>query len=67
MDIRQLKIEADYEAALRQVDALMDAAPGSTEEAELEVLSTIVEAYEEHNFPIDPPIPLAGPRIRSSS
>ena len=58
MEIRQIKTEADYEAALRRVDTLMDAAPGSKGEAELKILSTLVEAYEEHNFPIDPPDPI---------
>ena len=64
MDIRPLKTEVDYEAALRRVDALMDAAPGSKEEAELDILSTLVESYEENNFPIDPPDPIAAIRFR---
>ena len=59
MDIRSIKTEADYQAALRRVDALMVAKPGSKDESELEVISTLIAAYEEHNFPIDPPDPIA--------
>ncbi len=64
MDIRPIRTEADYEAALRQVDALMDAALGSKEEAALEVLSTLVEAYEEKNYPIEAPDPIEAIKFR---
>ena len=64
MDIRPIKTKADYEAALHRIETLMDAATGSKAEAELDILATLVEAYEEHNFPIDPPDPIAAIKFR---
>lgn len=64
MEIHPIKTEADYEAALRQIDALMDAAPGTKEEATLEVLATLVEAYEEKKFPIEAPDPIEAIKFR---
>lgn len=64
MDIRPIRTEADHEAALRQIDSLMDATPGSKDEALLEVLSTLVEAYEEKHFPIEAPDPIEAIKFR---
>jgi len=50
MSMRQIKAirnEADYDAALRRIDALMDAEPGTPEGDELDVLTDLVEHYEE--------------------
>lgn len=58
MEIRPIKTEQDYERALARVSELMDAEPGSEAEDELEVLSILVDAYEEKHFPIDPPDPI---------
>ena len=58
MNIKILKTEIEYEAALKQIDSLMDAEPGSVEEEELELLSILVEKYEHENFPIDLPDPV---------
>jgi HTH-type transcriptional regulator/antitoxin HigA len=44
--------EADYKAALARVDILMDAAPGSPEEKELDVLVDLIEQYETKNIPM---------------
>ena len=52
MDIRPIKTKRDYEKALRRVATLMDAEPGSDEGDELEVLATLVDAYEERHFPV---------------
>jgi HTH-type transcriptional regulator/antitoxin HigA len=54
---RVLKTEEEYEAALARAYALMDAAPGSPEEDELDLLARLIEAYEQLHFPIDPPDP----------
>ncbi len=58
MNVRPLRSEADYEAALERIDALMGAKPGTKKGDELEVLVTLVEAYEEKHYPIDPPDPV---------
>jgi HTH-type transcriptional regulator/antitoxin HigA len=59
-----LKTAADYENALAYVDRLMDAPPNSTQEAELELWSLLVERYEETKFPIDTPDPVDAIKFR---
>jgi HTH-type transcriptional regulator/antitoxin HigA len=59
MNIHPINTQGDYDTALRRIDALMDAEPGSEEGAELDVLVTLVEAYERKNFPVDAPDPVA--------
>ncbi len=58
MNIRPIRTEEDYEAALARIEALWDAAPGSEEADELEVLATLVDVYEEGHEPIPPPDPV---------
>ena len=58
MDIKPIKTDADYEEALNQIFALLDAEPGSPETDTLVLLSILVEAYESKHFPIDPPDPI---------
>ena len=64
MDIKILKNEAEYEAALVRMDALMDAATGSPEEEELELLAVLVEKYEEEHYPIEYPDPVEAIKFR---
>lgn len=52
MDIRPIRTKRDYERALRRIETLMDADPGSDEGDELEVLATLVDVYEEKHFPV---------------
>jgi HTH-type transcriptional regulator / antitoxin HigA len=58
MDIRPIKTEEDYRASLREVESLMSAAPDSPEGERLDVLVTLVEAYERQHFPLDLPDPV---------
>ena len=46
MDIKPIKTEEDYRAALHEIESLMTAEPGSPEGERLDVLVTLVEAYE---------------------
>src|ERR1700691_6796409 len=64
MEIKPIRTELDYERMLREVEGLMDAKPGTAEEDRLDVLATLVEAYEEKHFPIDPPDPIEAIRFR---
>jgi HTH-type transcriptional regulator/antitoxin HigA len=64
MEIKPIRNELDYERMLREVEGLMDAKPGTAEEDRLDVLATLVEAYEEKHFPIDPPDPIEAIRFR---
>ncbi len=58
MDIRPIKTEEDYAAALQEVEHLFDAVPNSPEGDRLEVLTTLIEAYEEKYYPIPLPDPI---------
>ena len=58
MNIKPIRSEADYETALKTIDQLWDAAQGSPEADQLDVLVTLVEAYEEKHYPISPPDPI---------
>jgi HTH-type transcriptional regulator/antitoxin HigA len=59
MDVKPVRSEADYESALAEIDRLMDARPGTLEGDRLDVLTTLVEAYEAQHHPIDLPDPIA--------
>src|SRR5437588_177812 len=63
MDIKPIKTKKDYEAALRTIESLMDAKKGSLEGDQLDVLVTLVEAYEARHFPLDLPDPVAAIRF----
>lgn len=58
MDIKPIKTKADYEAALMEIERLWGAAMGSPEGDKLDVLVTLIEAYEEQHHPIAPPDPI---------
>ena len=57
--VRPIRTEQDYEAALEEIEALMDARAGTAEGDRLEVLSTLVEAYEAEHHAIEAPDPVA--------
>ncbi len=58
MNIRPIKTEDDYNYALDRVAELIDAEPDSEAGAELDVLATLVDAYESKHFPIESPDPV---------
>lgn len=62
MEIRPIKTEADHTAALARIDALMDAAPDSSEGDELDMLVTLVEAWEAKQSPIPAADPVSAIR-----
>ncbi|HQT43945.1 MAG: transcriptional regulator, partial [Halothiobacillus sp. 20-53-49] len=64
MEIRPIKTEADYEATLREIEGLMLAAAGSPEGDRLDVLVTLVEAYERNHYPMDFPDPVEAIKFR---
>jgi len=53
MVIKPIKTKRDYERALAEIDKLMEARPGSPAGDRLDVLATLVAAYEEKRFPIE--------------
>src|SRR5438128_4884424 len=62
--IKAIRTEADYEASLARIDALMDAEPGTPEGEELDVLTDIVEHYEEKHVAMGFPSPVAAIEFR---
>jgi HTH-type transcriptional regulator/antitoxin HigA len=53
IDRKPIKTVEDYQAALEEIERLMDASPKTPEGERLDVLTTLVEAWEEKNFPIE--------------
>lgn len=62
--IKAIRNEADYDAALLRIDALMDAEPGTPEGDELDVLTDLVEHYEEKHVPMGFPSPISAIEFR---
>ena len=58
MEIRPIKTEDDYQATLAEVERLFDAAPDTPEGDQLEVLTTLLEAYEKNHYVIPSPDPV---------
>lgn len=57
--IRAIRSETDYMAALTRIDELMDAEPDTPDGNELDVLTDLVELYEEKHMPMGYPSPIA--------
>ncbi len=64
MEIKSIRTKADHRAALKQIEALMSARPGTPEGERLDVLATLVEAYEKKHFPMELPDPVEAIRFR---
>jgi len=58
MNIKPIKTDTDYRAALKEIGALMSAVSESPEGEKLDVLVTLVEAYERKHYPLDLPDPV---------
>ncbi len=59
MNVAPIKTKRDYRRALEEIEALMDAKRGTPEGDRLDVLVTLVEAWETKHYPIDLPDPVA--------
>ena len=58
MEIKPIRTKADHRAALKEIEGLMNAKAGTPEGERLDVLATLVEAYERRHFPMDLPDPV---------
>nr|WP_318660108.1 DNA-binding protein [uncultured Treponema sp.] len=63
-EIKLIKTEEDYKAALKLADKLFDAEPDTPDGDKLDLLVTLIELYEKKNFPIENPSPLAAIKFR---
>ena len=59
MEIKPIRNESDYDMALDAIDGLMGCAPNTPDGDALEVLATLVEAYEAKHWPIEAPDPVS--------
>lgn len=55
MDIKPIRTDFDHQAVLREIESLLGVQPGTPEADRLDVLVTLVEAYENRHFPIPEP------------
>lgn len=63
-EIKPIRSEADYNMALAEVDRLWGARSGTPEGDRLDVLATLIDAYESEHHPIDPPDPIEAIKFR---
>jgi HTH-type transcriptional regulator/antitoxin HigA len=63
LDLHPLKTESEYEAALLEIESLLEVPPGTPEAARLDLLATLVDAYEQEHFPIPLPDPIEAIRF----
>lgn len=64
MEIKPIKTENDYEKALERLVVIFDAAPNSKEGDEAEILTMLIDNYENQFFPIEAPDPIEAIKIR---
>jgi len=63
-EIKPIRTEADYGSALEDITALWGAASGTPEGDRLDVLSTLIDAYEAKHHAMDPPDPIEAIKFR---
>jgi HTH-type transcriptional regulator/antitoxin HigA len=63
-EVKPIRSEADYEAALAEVERLWGARSATPEGDRLDVLATLIDAYESEHHPIDPPDPIEAIKFR---
>ena len=64
MEIRPIRTKADYRAALKEIEGLMSAGPNTPEGERLDILATLVEAYENKHYRLDLPDPVEAIKFR---
>jgi HTH-type transcriptional regulator / antitoxin HigA len=63
-DVKPIRSEKDYEAAMAEVEILWGAKSGTAKGDRLDVLATLIEFWEAANYPIDPPDPIEAIKFR---
>jgi len=64
MEIKPIRTKMDYARTLREIERLWGAGEGTAKGDRLDVLATLVEAYEQKHCPIDQPDPIEAIRFR---
>ena len=63
-DLKPIRSKTDYHHALAEVERLWGARAGTTDGDRLDVLATLIDAYESQHYPMDPPDPIDAIRFR---
>src|SRR6516165_2197557 len=63
-EIKPIRSEADYEAAVADIERVWGARSGTPEGDRLDVMATLIDAYENEHHPIDPPDPIEAIKFR---
>ena len=63
-ELKPIRSEADYDRALKEVDRLWGAKLGTPKGDRLDILITLIEAYEDRHYPMDPPDPIVAIEFR---
>jgi HTH-type transcriptional regulator/antitoxin HigA len=63
-DVKPIRTRRDHEAALKEVERLWGAKAGTPEGDRLDVLATLIDAYESEHYPMDPPDPIEAIKFR---
>lgn len=64
MNIKPIKTKKDYQEALKRLEEIFDAPPGTAEGDELEILGLLIEKYDDEHYPIDAPDPVEAIKFR---
>jgi len=64
MELKPIKTDADYRAALKRLEEIFDAKANTPESDELEILGLVVDDYENKHYPIEAPDPIEAIKIR---
>jgi antitoxin component HigA of HigAB toxin-antitoxin module len=64
MNIKLIKTEADYKAALRKLEKIFDAPASTAESDEADLLGLMIDEYEKKHYPIEVPDPIEAIKIR---
>src|SRR5271169_4541806 len=63
-EVKPIRTKRDYEAALKEIERLWGAKSGTREGNRLDVLATLIDAYEAEHYPMDPPDPIEAIKFR---
>src|SRR5438132_2476843 len=63
-EVKPIRTKRDYEAALKEVDRLWGAKAGTSDGDRMDVLATLIDAYEAEHYPMDPPDPVEAIKFR---
>jgi HTH-type transcriptional regulator / antitoxin HigA len=63
-ELKPIRTKADYNKAIAEVERLWGAKTGTSEGDRLDVLATLIDAYEAKHYPMDPPDPIEAIRFR---